>query len=44
MQIVVSLVLLAAALFIILSGGYDANSKQWAFVTVGTILGFWLRG
>src|SRR2546427_6777852 len=44
MQIVVSLVLLAAALFIILSERYDPNSKHWAFATVGTILGFWLRG
>jgi hypothetical protein len=30
-------------LFVILSGGYDPNSKNWAFGTVGTILGFWLK-
>lgn len=34
---------LTACLFVILSGGYDPNSKNWAFGTVGTILGFWLK-
>jgi hypothetical protein len=43
MQIAVSLCLLGAALFAILSDRYDANTKHWAFATAGTILGFWLR-
>ena len=42
-QIVISIALLGAALFIILSERYDSNSKHWAFATVGTILGFWLK-
>jgi len=32
-----------SCLFVILSGGYDPNSNNWAFGTVGTILGFWLK-
>ena len=43
MQIAVSLCLLGAALFAILSPRYDANTKHWAFATAGTILGFWVR-
>jgi hypothetical protein len=43
MQITVTLILLVA-LFVILSAQYDPNSKHWAFATVGTILGFWLKG
>jgi len=38
-----TLAVLAACLFVILSAGYDPNSKNWAFGTVGTILGFWLK-
>jgi hypothetical protein len=43
MQVLVSLCLLGASLFVILAAGYDPNIKHWAFATVGTILGFWLR-
>jgi len=43
MQIAVSLCLLGAALYAILSLRYDVNTKHWAFATAGTILGFWLR-
>ncbi len=44
MQATVTLILLLASLFVILSGQYDPNSQHWAFATVGTILGFWLKG
>jgi hypothetical protein len=43
MQIVVSLSLLSAALFAILSQRYNANTMHWAIGTAGMILGFWLR-
>jgi hypothetical protein len=43
MQIAVSLCLLGATLFVILTDRYDPNTKHWAFATAGTILGFWLR-
>ena len=42
MQIAVTLWLLTAALLVILSQHYDPSIKNWAFATVGTILGFWL--
>jgi hypothetical protein len=43
-QIGASVVLAVPALYIILSGGYQPQEKNWAFTTLGTILGFWLRG
>jgi len=43
MRSIGTLAVLAACLFVILWGGYDPNSKNWAFGTVGTILGFWLK-
>ena len=42
-QVVVSLALLAATLFVILSKRYAPKDKHWAYATVGLILGFWLR-
>jgi hypothetical protein len=42
-SIVVSIAVLAAGLYIILSKGYEADSQKWAFGAVGTILGYWLR-
>ena len=43
MAVVVSIVVLASALYVILSGSYDISSEKWAYATVGTIVGFWLR-
>jgi hypothetical protein len=43
MQVIVSLVILGGALFIILSERYDPKDKHWAYGSVGTILGFWLK-
>jgi hypothetical protein len=34
----------APALFIVLSTGYQQREKNWAYSTLGIILGFWLRG
>ena len=44
MQVIVTLALLVPCLLVIVSNGYDQNAKHWAFGTVGTILGFWLKG
>jgi hypothetical protein len=43
MQVAISLSLLGASLIVILSGQYDPSIKHWAFATVGTLLGFWLK-
>jgi hypothetical protein len=40
---IVSLLVSAASLFIILSKKYKAESEKWAFGSLGTILGFWLK-
>lgn len=42
MQIIISLVILAASLFIILSKKYDADIQKWAYGAIGTVIGFWL--
>jgi len=42
-RILVSSVVLAASLYVILSKRYTPQDKHWAYATVGTILGFWLR-
>jgi hypothetical protein len=44
MQILLSVLLVCASLYVVLAAHYDPNSKHWAFGTLGTIMGFWLRG
>jgi uncharacterized membrane protein len=43
MKVLVSVVILAVALFVILSKTYDAKAKHWAYGMVGLIIGFWLK-
>lgn len=43
MQIVVSLAVLAAALFVLLSKNYDEAYIKWAIGTIGIVVGYWLR-
>jgi succinate dehydrogenase hydrophobic anchor subunit len=43
MQIILSLALTAASLYIILSHQYEPKDTHWAYGTIGTVLGFWLR-
>jgi len=40
---IITIVLLGASLFVILSKQYDATVKHWAYGTVGTLIGYWLR-
>ena len=42
MQVVVSLAILGAALWTILSGHYDDTAGKWASASAATIVGFWL--
>ena len=42
MQIVVSLVVLAAGLYVILSSSY-VDEKKWGYSTVGAVIGYWLK-
>jgi hypothetical protein len=44
MQVLLSLALVGSSLYVVLAEHYDPNSKHWAFGTLGTIMGFWLRG
>ena len=43
MKILISIALLAATLFVILSKRYDSKDKHWAYTTIGLIVGFWLK-
>jgi hypothetical protein len=43
MQIVVSAVLLAAGLWVMLSGNYGADAMHWASGAIGTVVGYWLK-
>ena len=43
MQGVFSCAICCVALFVILAKRYGATDKHWAYATVGTILGFWLK-
>jgi hypothetical protein len=42
-QSVITLVVLVAGLFVIISGNYDESTQKWAFSIVGMILGASLR-
>jgi hypothetical protein len=43
-QLSVTVVLLCASLFVILSKRYTTTDRHWAYATVGTLIGFWLKG
>jgi hypothetical protein len=43
MEYVITIAVGAVALFVILSDRYGPKDKHWAYATVGTILGHWLR-
>jgi hypothetical protein len=42
MQILISLVILIAALYIILSKEYNPDIQKWAFGVIGTLISYWL--
>lgn len=44
MQLAISVLLMIASLFVILSARYGPKDKHWAYGTVGTLLGFWFQG
>jgi len=39
----VTVAVLATALYVVLSSKYPDDYKKWAFGTIGTVLGYWLR-
>jgi hypothetical protein len=42
-QAAVTAILLVATLLVILSKRYADADKRWAYTTIGTIVGFWLK-
>jgi hypothetical protein len=43
-KMTVTLILLFASLFVIMSQRYPARDKHWAYGTIGTLIGYWLKG
>jgi hypothetical protein len=43
MPVIITAVLLAAALYVILARKFSAQDKNWAYGTLGTLVGFWLK-
>jgi len=43
MMIIVTLVVLGASTYVILSQEYDEGTQKWAFGSIGTILGYWMK-
>jgi hypothetical protein len=42
-QLTISALLMAASLFVILSKKYGPKEQYWAYGTLGTLVGFWLK-
>jgi hypothetical protein len=42
MQVLVSLLVLGAALYIVLSGRFSADGQKWAYGVIGIVVGYWL--
>lgn len=42
-QVIISVLLLAASVFVILSKSYGEKEQHWAYGTIGTLIGFWLK-
>ena len=42
-RVVVSVSILGAALFVILSQRYPDDYAKWAFGVIGVVIGYWLR-
>ena len=43
MQIAISVVVLGAGLWVILTGHYAAGAERWAAGAIGTVMGYWLK-
>jgi len=42
-RIIISLFVLAPALYVVLSGSYPAETTNWACIVIGTVIVYWLR-
>jgi hypothetical protein len=43
-QVAISLIILSASLFVILTKRYTPTDRHWAYGALGTVIGFWLKG
>jgi hypothetical protein len=44
MQVALTLALGGAAIWIVLATAHGPDDKKWAYGTLGTVLGYWLKG
>ena len=42
-QIIISIIVLSACFYIILSKSFGIDTQKWAFGMVGLVVGFWLK-
>jgi hypothetical protein len=42
-QVIISVLLVGASVFVILSNRYGEKEQHWAYGTIGTLIGFWLK-
>jgi len=43
-RVVITLIILVASLFVILTKRYSPADRHWAYGALGTVIGFWLKG
>lgn len=43
LRAILSVAVLGASLWVILSGGYQDATEKWAFGAIGTVLGYWFK-
>lgn len=43
MMVIISLAVLGSSLYTILANTYDDGTRKWAYASIGTIIGFWLK-
>jgi hypothetical protein len=43
MQVTISAILMAASLLVILSRKYGPKEQNWAYGTIGMLIGFWMK-
>ena len=43
-QVSISFVLLLVGIFVVLSKNFTPTQKHWAYGSLGTVVGFWLKG
>ena len=44
MSVIVTVPLLFVSLYVVVTRRFQTHDKNWAYATIGTVVGFWLKG